>query len=121
MAQSIPDFSETQVGAVQSQVNERYGEEIDLYRADSEYQHDADDDKTIQCPVIFWNARECNFAIMRTAENQYRAQYFYNPHEQYKTRQAFFTDISDCALAILREQADDERARKTAHESKAGI
>lgn len=109
MGQSIPDFSEQQVSAVQQLVNERYKEDVELHLADSEMQIDSAILGTTVCPVLFWNARECNFLIMRTGDDQYRAQYFYNPHEQYPTQQAFFTTVEDCATAVLREQSDYER------------
>ncbi len=109
MTQSIIDFSDEQVNAVQAMVNKRYGEETELHLGDSEVQVDPKKDELAACPVIFWNARECNFVIIKTGEDQYRAQYFYTPHDQVNTQQAFFTVIEDCASAILREQSDYER------------
>ena len=109
MGQSIPDFSEQQFSTVQQLINARYKEDIELHLADSEIQVDpAILDFTV-CPTLFWNARECNFVIIRTAEDQYRAQYFYTPHDQYPTQQSFFTVIEDCAAAVMREQSDYER------------
>ena len=109
MSQAIPDFSEQQVSTVQQMINARYKEDIELLLADSEVQIAPALLDTMVCPILFWNARECNFVIMRTGEDQYRAQYFYNPHEQYPTQQGFFTIVEDCAAAVLREQSDYER------------
>jgi hypothetical protein len=109
MVQSIIDFSEEQVGSVQSLINERYGEETELHLGDSEVQIDPENEERTVCPVIFWNARDCNFVIIKTGENQFRAQYFYTPHEQASTQQVFFTTVEDCASAVLREQSDYER------------
>ncbi len=109
MSYSIPDFSEQQVSTVQQMIDARYKEDIELQLADSEVQTDSTILDTTVCPTLFWNARECNFVIMRTGEDQYRAQYFYTPHDQYPTQQSFFTEIEDCAAAVLREQSDYER------------
>lgn len=109
MVQSIIDFSEEQVGSVQSLINARYGEETELHLGDSKVQIDPEKEEMTVCPVIFWNARDCNFVIIKTGEDQFRAQYFYTPHEQASTQQAFFTTVEDGALAVLREQSDYER------------
>ena len=120
MSQSIPDFSEQQVSTVQQMINARYKEDIELLLADSEVQIDPAILDTTACPILFWNARECNFVIMRTGENQYRAQYFYNPHEQYPTQQDFFTIIEDCVTAVLREQSDYEREAQMVKDGATG-
>ena len=120
MSQSIPDFSEQQVSTVQQMINARYKEDIELLLADSEVQIDPAILDTTVCPILFWNARECNFVIMRTGENQYRAQYFYNPHEQYPTQQDFFTIIEDCVTAVLREQSDYEREAQMVKDGATG-
>ena len=109
MTQSITDFSDEQVNAVRALGNKRYGEETELLLGDSEVQVDPKKDELAACPVIFWNARECNFVIIKTGEDRYRAQYFYSPRDQVNTQQTFFTVVEDCASAILREQSDYER------------
>jgi hypothetical protein len=109
MAKPIPDFSDQQLSDIQALINARYGEETELHLGDSEIQIDPKQQQLDICPIIFWSARECNFVIMRTGEDQYRAQYFYTPHTQVSTQQAFFTTVEDCASAVLREQSDYER------------
>ncbi len=112
MTQSITDFTDEQVNAVQGLINKRYGEETELHLGDSEVQIDPEIEELNTCPVIFWNARECNFVVIKTGKDQYRAQYFYTPHDQASTQQAFFTDIEDCVTAVLGEQSDYERESK---------
>lgn len=109
MDQKIPDFSDDQLNAIQKLVDSRYGVGTELELGDSEVQLDPGTEVMTLCPVIFWNARECNFMVIRASENQYRARYFYNPLDQFDTRQIQFTDVEDCVLAVLREQADHER------------
>ena len=109
MGQAIPDYTDEQVNAVQILINTRYGEDTELQFGDSEIQIDLQKKDISLCPVIFWNARDCNFAVMRTGEDQYCAQYFYNPHDQFSTQQVVFTDVEDCVSAVLREQSDRQR------------
>ena len=109
MTQSIADYNDEQVSAVQALINNRYGEETELHLGDSEVQIDPGKKEVFVCPVIYWNARECNFVIIKSGEDQYRARYFYTPHDQVSTQQTFFTVVEDCADAVLCEQSDDER------------
>jgi hypothetical protein len=120
MIQSITDFTDEQVNAVQFLINKRYGEETELHLGDSEVQIDPEKEVLNTCPVIFWNARGCNFVVIKTGENQYRAQYFYTPHDQAGTQQAFFTVIEDCVTAVLGEQSDHERASEGEKSSATG-
>ena len=109
MSNSISDFTDEQVNAVQIMVNRRFGEEIELYLGDSEVQVDPAKNELVECPVIFWNARDCNFVVIKTGEHEFQAQYFHTPHDQTSTHQAFFNTVEDCASAVLREQSDYER------------
>ena len=109
MSASISDFSNAEINAVQVLVNTRCGEQTELQLGDSEVQLSPKRAELTECPVVYWNARECNFIVLKTGENQFRAQYFYTPHEQVSTRQAFFTTVEDCVIAVLREQAENAR------------
>lgn len=110
MTRSITDFTDEQLSALQSLVNARYGEETELHMGDSEMQLDPAKNELVDCPVVFWTARDCNFVVIKTGADQFRAQYFYTPHDQVATRQAFFTTVEDCVTAMLREQSDYERS-----------
>ncbi len=123
MTQPIVDYTDEQVSAVRTLINNHYGEETELHLGDSEVQIDPKIEEVTRCPVIFWNASECNFVIIKTGEDQYRAQYFHTPHEQVSTQQVFFTVVEDCVNAILREQSNDERKSGgvTSGTSSAGI
>ena len=109
MANPIPDFTDQQLSAIQRLINSHYGEETEMHLGDSELQLNPQAKQVESCPIIFWSACGCNFVIVRTGEDQYRAQYFYTPHEQVSTHQVFFTTVEDCASAVLREQSDAER------------
>lgn len=109
MTQLISDYTDEQLNAVQALINSRYGEETELHLGDSEVQIEPQIKVVTVCPVIFWNARNCNFVIFKTGQDQYRAQYYYTPHDQASTQQVFFTAVEDCVKAVLREQSDHER------------
>jgi hypothetical protein len=121
MTQSIADYTDEQVSAVQTLINNCYGEETELHLGDSEVKIDPGKKEVFVCPVIYWNARECNFVIIKSGEDQYRARYFYTPHDQVSTQQTFFTVVEDCADAVLREQSDDERESGGVSRSLSGL
>ncbi|MEE9447106.1 MAG: hypothetical protein V3V09_04050 [Arenicellales bacterium] len=105
---TIPDFSGEQIQAVQALINKRYGEEIELHLGDGEVQLDIEDPERVDCPLIIWNARDCNYIISRTGEHRYIAQFFYNPKLQYSTNPAQFAKVEECVLAVLQAQCDFE-------------
>lgn len=120
MEQTISDYSKNHVEAVQDLVDARFGRQISLHLGDSEVQLDPKEENLTICPLIIWNARECNFMVMKTGEDQYQARYFYNDETQYNTKQAQFTDLTDCVTAVMREQADDERQAEMAKDGVNG-
>ncbi len=63
MTESIADYTDEQVSAVQTLINNRYAEETELHLGDSEIQIDPGKKEVFVCPVICWNARECNDLI----------------------------------------------------------
>ena len=119
MNSPIEDFSNEQINAVQTIVNERYREEVELQLGDSEVQLDPDKLELEICPVIFWSARDCNFLVIRSGEEAYRAQFFYHPHKQFNTQQKVFNTVEDCVRVVLREQADHEREENMAADKAA--
>lgn len=105
----VPDFTATEVWIIQSTVNERYGTEIELQLADSEFQIDPEKPEKSLCPVVFWHERGANFVIIRAGENRFRCQFFYTPSEQLGTGVEEYTDIAECTVALLQIQTDNER------------
>ncbi len=104
----ISDFSEEQVAAVQAIVDRHVGEPVDIQLADSDIQLDQSSDEVATCPLLFWTAGDCNFALMRTGEEKFEARFFYSPQKQFNTAQASFNTIEDCAEAVLQARADRE-------------
>ena len=106
---AIPDFSDEQLSVVQGLLATRYGEAPETHLADSEVTLNPEDTKPTLCPVLFWSSPDCNFAVMRTGENAYQAQYFFTPEQHFATTQAQFTTLEDAVTAVLRTQADHQR------------
>lgn len=109
MVQAVTDFTDEEISTLQALVNRRCGVTTELLLGDSDFQSDPAQAEVVSCPVVFWSSLDCNFVLMRTGEDQYRAQYYYNPNDQFSTRQSVFTDIEDCASAVMREQSESER------------
>jgi len=110
---AISDFTDTERQTVQSAIAERWADEpIGLHLADVELKLWPEDRGPSTCPALFWSHGECNFVITKTGDSRYRCQFFYNNElEQMGTGVDEFDNIGDCAVALLRTQADDESVR----------
>nr|VFK64133.1 MAG: hypothetical protein BECKUNK1418G_GA0071005_10428 [Candidatus Kentron sp. UNK]VFK69421.1 MAG: hypothetical protein BECKUNK1418H_GA0071006_101336 [Candidatus Kentron sp. UNK] len=106
-----PDFTDTEVGIIQSAVNERYRKEIRLEMADTECRLDPDTTVLTSCPTVFWQEKETNFVVIKTAEEQYRCQFFGRELDMYGTGRKEYDDIKECTMGLLQAQADYERMR----------
>lgn len=110
----IADFTEEHISTVQGIVDEYVGEPVDIQLADSEVQLDENSDQMTPCPLLFWTAGDCNFALMRTGEERFQARFFYSPQKQFGTDQPSFNTIEDCTAAILQAQVDRENQQQGA-------
>jgi len=104
-----PDFTDTEIRIIQSAVNERYRKEIRLELADTECRLDPATIVLTSCPTVFWKEKDTNFVIMKTAEKQYRCQFFGRDLEMYGTGHKEYDDITECAVSLLQVQSDHER------------
>lgn len=110
---SIPEFTDTERQTVRSAIDERWAHQRhELHLADVELKLQPDDERPTLCPALFWTSGECNFVIAKTGEPKYRCQFFYNNDlEQIGTGVDEFDNVGDCAIALLRTQADYESVR----------
>nr|VFK45176.1 MAG: hypothetical protein BECKSD772F_GA0070984_12131 [Candidatus Kentron sp. SD]VFK48609.1 MAG: hypothetical protein BECKSD772E_GA0070983_11325 [Candidatus Kentron sp. SD]VFK80531.1 MAG: hypothetical protein BECKSD772D_GA0070982_11244 [Candidatus Kentron sp. SD] len=106
----VPDFTDTELGIVQSAVNQRYRKEIRLELADTECRLDPATTALTSCPAVFWREQEMNFVIMKTAEKQYRCQFFGRDLDMYGTGRNEYDDVKECTMRLLQAQADSARA-----------
>ncbi|UCE88535.1 MAG: hypothetical protein JSW10_09325 [Pseudomonadota bacterium] len=114
----IPEFTSEEIAAVRDAIKERFGHDLETHLADVEVRIYADDRELTECPAIYWEHDECHFVICKTGEERYRSQFYYRGYDQYGTGIEEYTDIVECALTLLRVQADHELERKGAFDDK---
>jgi len=106
MTQTIPDFNKNELWIINTTLEERYGEKIELQFADSEMRLNPHSTQMTPCPTIFWENGDASFVIVKTDESSYRTQFFYRVHQQYGTGVEEYDDLTDCVVSILQVQAD---------------
>jgi hypothetical protein len=109
----IPDFSDAERQRVTSLLEQRYGRTVGMELADSELQLESEAPLT-SCPTLYWAERGAHFVVCKVGGDRYRCQFFYSDAEQFGTGRKEYNDLGDCVLALLRIQADHERARAKA-------
>jgi hypothetical protein len=110
---SIPNFTDTELWIIRTTLKERYGQEPELQFADAELRLDPIKPVLTECPTVVWQGHDATFAIFKTGEGRYRAQFFYNVREQYGTGVDEFGDISECVTTLLQTQADQYGNRQS--------
>lgn len=111
-SKKIPDFTETELSAVTTTLEERYGRLVDIQLADSELRLSPHSHDLTSCPTIYWEAEGCHFVLCKTGEKSYRSQFFYSVREEYGTGRTDYDDILDCVVSLLRAQADHDLERQ---------
>jgi len=107
----VPDFTDTEREVVAQTVKERFGKAVEVQAADAEIRMYPDDRELTEVPVLYWTERGCQFVIFKVGENRYRNQFFYSVREQFGTGRDEYDNIGDCAVTLLRVQADHEAQR----------
>jgi hypothetical protein len=103
---AIPDITQSEEWVFQTTLKERYGRDIDLQYADAEIRLSPSDKELTSCPVVYWQADDCNFVIFKTGDRAYRCQFFYRVHQQYGTGNREYDDPTECIVSLLQAQAD---------------
>ncbi len=115
---SIPDITEIEKSIVRSTLDERWGKDnIELHIVDVEARLSKADRELTECPALYWEQGECHFVIIKTADSQYRTQFYYGNLEQFGTSIPEYDSIGDCVLSLLRLQADHELSRAEQQDS----
>ncbi len=102
----IPDISETEKWVIGNTLKERYGQDVPIELADSEIRLSPSDRELSSCPVVYWNADDCNFIIFKTGDRRYRCQFFYRGYQQFSTGVHEYDDLTECIVSLLQAQAD---------------
>ncbi len=105
----IADFSDAEFDRAEQLIVQRYGQAVELQRADSELRLDPGSEAITWCPTLYWQARGANFVVFKVAEGRYRNQFFYTDADHYGTGRDDYDDLAHCVLTLLRVQADHER------------
>jgi hypothetical protein len=104
---TIPDISDTEKWSVRSTLNERWGKDrVELHVVDVEARLSPDDRELTECPALYWEQKKCHFVIIKTDINRYRTQFYYGNREQFGTSIPEYDNLAECALSLLRLQAD---------------
>lgn len=108
----IPDFNKSELWVIETTLTERYGEKPDLQFADAEVRVRPNDRELTTCPVVYWQWDDCHFVIVKTGERRYRSQFYYEAYKQYSPGVPEFDDITNCVVATLQAQADQDAKRQ---------
>lgn len=103
---SVPDFTDTELWVIRSTLKERYGEEVEVQLADAELRLDPLRPTLTSCPAAIWEGHGATFAVFKSGDQRYRAQFFFRVHQQYGTGIPEFDDIAECVTTLLQVQAD---------------
>jgi hypothetical protein len=111
----IPDIDDGERWVVESALRERYGKPVEVRLADVELKLAPGDAQPTACPTLFWEERGAAFVVAKVADGRYRCMFFYPGEpggEQYGAGKPEYDDLAECALAVLRAQADHEKLRQ---------
>lgn len=107
----IPDFTDAELAIVRETAAKRYGNPIEIELADSELRLDPGVPVLTTCPAVFWSEHNANFVICKTADRQFRCQFFYSAREQFGTGNESYDDLRPFVTVLSQVQADHERQR----------
>lgn len=109
MSIAVPDFDAAEQALVARLVERRYGKAVAVELADSELKLDPARDELTLCPTLYWCERGAHFVIWKVGPQRYRCQFFYTDADHYGTGRDEYADLEQCALTLLRVQADHEK------------
>lgn len=108
----IPDFTETELWLIRNALHERYGHKIEPELGDSEIRLSSADRELSEVPIVFWSEQKANFVIIKTGDRHYRSQFYYRVHEQFGTGIQEYDDLTECVVATLQVQTDQQRSTR---------
>lgn len=106
---NVPDFTESEQQLISQTLKERYGKDVKSRLADVEIRISVADRTLTECPAVFWSERDTNFVVIKSAEKEFRCQFYYRGHEQFGTGHETYDELGDCVITLLQVQSDHER------------
>jgi len=91
-------------------------DEVSTQMVDVDVRVGESDKDTIKCPAFYWEYAEYHFLLMKTGENKYRPQFFYQDNEEAGVDIVEFDDIGECSMALLKLQANHALSIKVENE-----
>ena len=105
----IPEINQVEQWNLRSCVDERRGKDaVPFELVEVEARLDPSDRELTAFPGFFWESNDCHFVILKSGDKTYRSQFYYRNLDQYGTGMREYEDIDDCAIELLRLQADHE-------------
>jgi hypothetical protein len=108
----IHDFTDPELDVIKDLLQLRFKETVEVHRADVELRLNPSSGELTECPAVFWQARSCSFVVVKTASDEFRCQFFYEPADQFSTGKDSYEDIGTCVSTLLQVQSDSERERE---------
>jgi hypothetical protein len=108
----IPELSESEIWTVRQTLRERYGEDVEPLLADTEVRLTPGAKELTTCPTLYWEGRGAHFVIIKVGDGRFRGQFYYRLHQMFGTGVDEFDDVGDCAVTLLRLQADQEAGQQ---------
>lgn len=108
----VSEFTDSELHNIREMLMQRYNQDVEIELADCELILDKNSGQAAPFPTVFWYAQGANFVVFKLGVLQYRAQFFYTPHDKYGTAIEQYTDLDECVTALLQTQADHERERQ---------
>ena len=101
------DFSNQEKLAIRTTLAKRWkSNEIDIQLVDVDVSLSDSALDSIKCPAFYWELDEYRFLLMKTGENKYRPQFFYQDSEEVAAETLEFDDVAECTMALLQLQAN---------------
>jgi hypothetical protein len=105
----IPDYTGAKFWVVVTTLEEQYEKGVVVDQADTEIRLYPGAKSLTLCPTLHWGERGAHFVIVKTAESDYRARFYYRLHQIYGTGIEEIDDPGDCTVTVLQVQADHGR------------
>lgn len=108
-------FSEAEILTAKELLVAHFKADIKIHLADTELRLTPDSNATRKFPTLFWQARNCGFAVLKLAENEFQSQFFYNENEPFGAGQHSFSDLENCVSILLQRQSEHEHENVKLH------
>ena len=109
---SIAEFAENELDQIKDILTQTYQKDVEIQLADCDILLKPEDHETCNCPTVFWYKDGVNFMVSKLSAMNYKAQFFYTPHEQFGTNISQYNNLSQCVAAVLQSQDDHQREKQ---------